>query len=188
MAFTPILFFIRKYIKGRILILLIFISNYIPQDIIPTYALFWFLFGSQYLDKLSKLKTSKKIYITFAVLCIIELFYPCNLWKYIQIPVILLGVISAWNIYDEIIPQKFVLEQNKILQTICSFTFFIYLFHEPTINIVRKIIILLVGKTSFGFALTYLLSPWIFSFIFIGIGYLFKKHLPRTYEICTGGR
>lgn len=186
-AITPILFFIRKYIEGWVLILLVFISNYIPQDIIPTYALFWFLFGSQYLDKLSKLNASK-IYITFFILCIIELFYPANLWKYIQIPVILLGVISIWKIYDKIVPQKFVLKQNKILETICSFTFFIYLFHEPTINIVRKIIVLLVGKTSFGFALTYLLSPWIFLFIFIGIGYQFKKYMPRIYEICTGGR
>lgn len=62
------------------------------------------------------------------------------------------------------------------------------LFHEPTLNIIRKLLIIILGHSSIGFAVNYLISPWIFTLLFIIIGFYFKKKLPKLYSICVGGR
>ena len=64
----------------------------------------------------------------------------------------------------------------------CGFTFFIYLFHEPTLNIIRKILIIPFHHSSFGFAFSYLASPWIFAVIWIIIGIGFKRIMPHIYR------
>ena len=69
-----------------------------------------------------------------------------------------------------------------------SFTFFIYLFHEPTLNIVRKLLIFPLGTSSLGFAINYLISPWVFAMLFIGLGWLLRKYMPKVYGVCVGGR
>ena len=71
---------------------------------------------------------------------------------------------------------------------ISGFTFFVYLYHEPTINIVRKLLAIPFGQTSFSFAFSYLISPWIFIAIAIMTGYVLKKHFPTFYSIIVGGR
>lgn len=48
-------------------------------------------------------------------------------------------------------------------------------FHEPTLNIIRKLLIIILGHSSIGFAVNYLISPWIFTLLFIIIGFYFKK-------------
>lgn len=100
----------------------------------------------------------------------------------------MLGVTSIWTIYDKICPQAFNLQHNPILMNSCGYTFFIYLFHEPTLNIVRKILVMPFNHNSFGFALSYLASPWIFAMIWIIVGMAFRKAMPPVYNICTGGR
>lgn len=124
----------------------------------------------------------------FLLLCIVQMSYFSDCWKYLNIPIIILGMVSVWIVYDKICPNTFDIRNHKILMTVCSFTFFIYLFHEPTLNIVRKIIIIPFHHSSFGFAVSYLLNPWIFAFICIIVGMAFKKVLPRVYNICVGGR
>lgn len=107
---------------------------------------------------------------------------------YFQIPIIALGVISIWNIYNRLVTNSFILKKHKWLYIACQFTFFIYLFHEPTLNIIRKLLIIILGHSSIGFAVNYLISPWIFTLLFIIIGFYFKKNLPKLYSICVGGR
>ena len=51
-----------------------------------------------------------------------------------------------------------------------------------------KLLIIILGHSSIGFAVNYLISPWIFTLLFIIIGFYFKKNLPKLYSICVGGR
>lgn len=129
-----------------------------------------------------------KFYIAFLLISVIELITPNPIWSYFQIPIIALGIISIWNLYNKLVTKSFILEKYKLLYIACQFTFFIYLFHEPTLNIVRKLLIIILGHSSMGFAVNYLVSPWIFALTFITIGFYFKKYLPGLYSICVGGR
>lgn len=109
-------------------------------------------------------------------------------WELVEIPIIILGLISVWGLYDMVLGKDFKLSEHRWLATACQFTFFIYLFHEPTLNIVRKLIVVILGKNEYGYLISYLISPWIFTICFVFIGLQFRKYLPKVYNICTGGR
>jgi len=125
----------------------------------------------------------------FLVISIIQLFFPDIIdWSLLRIPIILLGIIGAWGLYDVVFGKDFSLSQHLWFATACQFTFFIYLFHEPTLNIVRKLIVVVLGKNELGYLTSYLISPWIFTVCAVFAGLLFRKYLPRVYNVCTGGR
>ena len=109
-------------------------------------------------------------------------------WEFVKIPIIILGLISVWGLYDMVLGKDFKLSEHRWLATACQITFFIYLFHEPTLNIVRKLIVVILGKNEYGYLISYLISPWIFTICFVFIGLQFRKYLPKVYNICTGGR
>lgn len=149
--------------------------------------MFWFMAGDAWIERLSKLN-SWVWPIAYVCLSAIEMVYPTGIYVYFRIPFTFIGIIAIWGLYDRIAGERFSLKEHSTLTIACSYTFFIYLFHEPTLNIVRKLLVLPLGHSSFGFAVNYLLSPWIFALIFIGIGYVFRRYLPKTYSLCTGGR
>ncbi len=99
-----------------------------------------------------------------------------------------MGVLSIWGVYNAVARQGFVLKAHGWLATACSYTFFIYLFHVPTLNIVRKLIVAVTGKTSAGFLLSYLASPWLFALCAILVGMVLRKYAGKAYLFCTGGR
>jgi hypothetical protein len=90
--------------------------------------------------------------------------------------------------YGVIVPQSFFLSSHKWLAKVCGFTFFIYLFHEPTLNIVRKLIVFVLGKNETGYLVSYLISPWIFVLFAVIVGMALKKYVPKIYSIAVGGR
>lgn len=109
-------------------------------------------------------------------------------FRLVKIPIVLLGLISIWTWYDSLVPSSYDLCRHPLLSTVCRFTFFIYLYHEPTINIVRKLLVIPFGQTSFGFAFSYMVSPWLFALCFIYIGVLLEKYANVPYKILVGGR
>lgn len=91
-------------------------------------------------------------------------------------------------LYDRIVRKDFRLKDASLLNMACGFTFFIYLYHEPTLNVVRKILVIPLGHSPVSFALSYLLSPWIYAAIAIVVGKCFKALLPKVYGVMMGGR
>jgi surface polysaccharide O-acyltransferase-like enzyme len=190
---SPILYLLYKYLRWY-WIAGIFVLNYFSISHFPVYALFWFgLGGALVSTNISdrNIKPYKTIFliILFVALCLLQLFYSqLIIWDYIQMPIILLGVSVMWILYNVVVPPIFKLQNHLWLAKSCSFTFFIYLFHEPTLNIVRKLIVFFLGKNETGYLVSYLVSPWIFAAIAIIIGLYFKKYMPKFYEIIVGGR
>ena len=84
--------------------------------------------------------------------------------------------------------MNFNLSQDQWLATACQSTFFIYLFHEPTLNIVRKLIVVIIGKNAIGYLVSYLLSPWIFIIVSIPVAAFLKRHFVSIYKVCVGYR
>lgn len=186
---APLLYLIRKYeSKGYITCAsLLILSFFLSTSVIS--SLLWFTLGSYFLNKISCNKSLwiplLFLYISFSI---IELVQPSNFLKGINLPLKAIGIIAIWNLYDYFISDSFDLQKHRILATICSYTFFIYLFHEPTLNIVRKLIALPFHHSSFGYAVSYLASPWMFAMVWIIVGMAFKRAFPKVYGICVGGR
>ncbi len=166
--------------------------TYLQIPHVPFYALFWFGLGGQMVNVKSLFGWGRSVIVTtvlFLAVSGIQMFIADMIdWEVVKIPVILLGIYSAWGLYDMVVGENFVLSEHRWLVTACQFTFFIYLFHEPTLNIVRKLIVVVIGKNEYGYLISYLISPWIFTICFVFIGLQFRKYLPKVYHICTGGR
>lgn len=186
-ALSPLLYMINQWMGKATVCGLFFVLSYFSIPVLPIYGIFWFLLGACFLDKFSDIK-SFWLPIVFLLLCVLEMIFSLSIWEYLQIPIIILGILSFWILYDRLVPVTFELSRNKYWMTFCHFTFFIYLYHEPTLNVVRKLLIVPFHHSSFGFAFSYLVSPWIFAAIWIGVGFLFKKNFPRIYSVCMGGR
>jgi len=151
--FSPIWYFLYKYFKWYWLLLVLIFNIIYPIQTVPLLALLWFGIGG-YLKNFNLNHTSKFVAQTstlvFLALCFLQLSTNSFIWEHLTIPIIALGIVAIWYIYDYLVLSDFDLTKNKLLCTCCSFTFFIYLYHEPTLNIVRKLIVYLVGKNEIG--------------------------------------
>lgn len=184
---SPLLYGVKRILPiGFPSFLCLIVTSILPSISFFT-SVFWFVFGSECLTHLSKINI-RLIPFIFLFSCFTELLYPNEFWKYIKLPVICIGVITIWNIYDRIVAKDFELGQHRWLTITCSFTFFIYLYHEPIINVIRKLLVFALGNSPFGFAIAYLLSPWITISFMLLIGCLFKRCCPRIYAVLVGGR
>lgn len=124
----------------------------------------------------------------YVALSVLEACLEGDLWSYAQLPLKLVGIAAMWSVYDRFVRADFSLSAHRWLSMACGCTFFIYLFHIPTLNIVRKLLVVVFGHTSAGFALSYLLSPWLFVVCAMVVAQILRKYLPRFYAVVTGGR
>lgn len=184
---SPLLYMMSKWMGKTVVCGLFFVLSFFSIPILPVYGIFWFLLGGFFLDKFTNIQ-SHWIPLVFLLLSVFEMFFQGSIWDYLQIPIILLGILSFWTLYDKLVPATFELSKHKHWMIFCSFTFFIYLYHEPTLNVVRKLLVLPFPHSSFGFAFSYMVSPWLFAWIGVGVGIVFKRLFPRIYGICMGGR
>lgn len=186
-AISPLLFYIKKKIRKEWILIILFLFHFTKIDIFPYMACFWFMFGDAYLPKLNLLKCQWSLPL-FICLSVIEAVFIDNTPFFLSILNQIIGIACIWNIYDLIVSPTFQLAKHTFLEQLSGYTFFIYLYHEPTLNIVRKIIVVICGQTSFGFAVSYLISPWIFAICAVLIGFTLKRTLPKFYSIIVGGR
>lgn len=192
-ATSPLWHLCLKHLKWGF-VAVVFVLTYFDVPHVPFYSLFWFVLGGQLTKaKIEMGGVSGRIKVAifglFLIISIVQLLSPDMLeWNLLRIPIIMLGIIGIWGLYDAFVENKFCLSNHKWLGIACQFTFFIYLFHEPTLNIVRKLIVVVLGKNELGYLASYLISPWIFSVCAVFAGLLFRKYLPRVYNVCTGGR
>lgn len=189
-ALSPLLYLLKEKAGLKITLLLLFVLNYVGLPHNPTYGLFWFVFGAWFIPAMKNYPPRLTFIniLIFIGLCAIEMVFPSPLWQYLQIPIIVVGLSSMWMLYDAVVAKDFSLKSHSLLGVACGFTFFIYLYHEPTLNVVRKILVMPLGHSSASFALSYLLSPWIYAAIAIVIGKCFKALLPKIYALLMGGR
>lgn len=153
------------------------------------YGLIWFLVGHFYLDKMSAFK-GKWIPFCFILLSIYDALYPSEeSWAYfLRFVIYLLGCISIWVLYDNIIPQSFSLVDNQYLNIACGYTCFLYLYHDPELHLFVKGIPLLFGDSWCIYTLMFLITPIFYTILFILLGQRLKKHCQGIYSVLTGGR
>lgn len=184
---SPLLFYIKQRIRKEVIVIILFLLFFTKTNIFPCSACFWFMFGDAYLTQFNQLKIQWTVPL-FICTSIIEHLFIKQAPFFLSVPITIIGVACIWNIYDKIVSKTFKLDNHNILKILSGFTFFIYLYHEPALNIIRKIIVVICGQTSLGFAISYLISPWIFAICAVFIGFILKKTLPHFYSIIVGGR
>lgn len=97
------------------------------------------------------------------------------------------GLYLLWYVYD-LFSHKKIISHSGIWKYLCGYSFFIYCFHEPTFNIVKKLVTHIIGTDEFTLILFYFINPWIMIFLAVTVAKIFKRLLPEPYKILTGGR
>lgn len=97
-----------------------------------------------------------------------------------------LGIISMWIGYDLIYNAK----RNFLISLdITAFSFFIFLFHEPLLSVIKKCYIGIIGTGSiFKELFLYFTAPSIIIALCLYAGIVLKSIGPKTYSLITGGR
>ena len=99
----------------------------------------------------------------------------------------LLGGCSVWVAYDLFFKNREKLNNN--LGKLSSYTFFIYLYHEPLLNIVKQgLLYFAAGDKAFLRLIVYFISPAIAIMLCVLVAQLLQKYIPSIYKIITGGR
>lgn len=194
-AVSPVLYYGLKELKWW-LVAILFALSFTGFSFLN--SAFWFsLGGCVAMSMLVSREICDKLYLitggvtgcVFAFASALELLSPeLSLWGYLRMPIVLCGLAFLWVAYDFIAGHKFALASHPSIAAACGFTFFIYLFHEPTLNIIRKLFVAAVGRTSWGYMASYLLSPWLFAAFAIVAGLLLRRYAPRFYSVLVGGR
>lgn len=99
----------------------------------------------------------------------------------------LCGCVVVWKGYDWLASLK-LFPNSKPLTPYLGYSFFIYLFHEPTINIIKKLGLKVLGEHEWSMILLYSVNPLIMCAIAIIVAKILQKYLPLTYRLLTGGR
>lgn len=95
----------------------------------------------------------------------------------------------VWIIYDKIAQGRCLSEQG-LWRHICGYSFFIYCFHEPAFNIIKKLGVVVLGSSEPVLIMLYLINPLIMVALAIIIArtMLHIKPLVPVYKFLTGGR
>lgn len=99
---------------------------------------------------------------------------------------ILIGLLSVWSLYDIWYPNlKEMMFKRK---TLLDYSFFIYVFHEPLLTIVKKSMFLVMGKKELSYFIIYCISPFIIISSCLIAGHILKKYFNKFYNFSTGYR
>lgn len=188
---TPIIYLCIKYFKGYyiffVLVIWLFFSKSIYQGIHP--AVTFFSLGA-YIS-INKLNVEFKINpfllfiisILWSFLIFLHFLLKINNDLFLNLS-ILTGILVVWYSYD-----FFGLNSKLTNFSILSFSFFLYLFHEPVLSFVMKLIFKFLHRNlNVASFFAYLLTPLFTIFIVLQIGIQLKKRLSNVYEIYVGGR
>lgn len=123
------------------------------------------------------------VFLCYAVFYALGNDFP----HWIETIINLLGLYLMWSWYD-IVACGRCLAQQGVWKYICGYSFFIYCFHEPAFNIIKKLALVLFGTAESTIVFFYYLNPWIMVFSAILIARFLQKIAPQLYKILTGGR
>lgn len=192
---SPFLFVAIKRCKWLILIGVFLLTGWMPR-----FWLTYFVGGgiiAMYYDLENTLKMSNRligfVLVSFLLWNIVKVFlgkvqimneYVAN---YIAHITVLVGVMAIWGIYDKIIANTSQCP-NHYWSKLSGYGFFIYLFHEPTFNIIKKMTLIFTGVNEYSLIWWYLVNPLLMCLFAILSAKLFSSLFPRIYSVFVGGR
>lgn len=196
---SPLVYWLLKSLNHFIVLLFLILwfvnFNYVVFD---NRSILFFTFGAYFsvngLDPHNFKVKNQHIYLTLfwvaLVFCKTFLshigYEKSNVILILQRSSIILGILAIWYSYDKLFKHKDVSDTK--IYSLFQYTFFIYAFHEPMINIIKKIFYFFLGTNEFNSFIIYLLAPIITLFLAIMVAYYLKNISPGFYKIITGKR
>ena len=95
------------------------------------------------------------------------------------------GLFIFWWIYD--LFQELI-ENNKWIMANSIYSFGIFLFHEPFLTILKKIMIRLLGSNEFGLLFIYISTPLLALLFGLYFSKFLEKYFVSAYLVFTGSR
>lgn len=193
MAVSPVLWWISKKSWIAAVVLSVFANNWMPW-------LFWFwlgiIIGTQ---KWDVERMPKSIWIMVLTGCIyfgsaiisgmgLNEQMP-KVYGIVGLMIQLSSIFFVWSIYD-IIAHGRCLSKHGLWKYVCGYSFFIYCFHEPAFNIIKKLGVAIFGSSESALIILYLVNP----LIMVGCAIAVAKTMQRVkafvpvYKVLTGGR
>ena len=128
------------------------------------------------------------LYLTYSVLCALGLTSTglVIIDRYISQVTAIVFMYAIWGGYDLFIQRGYV--PSECLSTAMGYTFFIFLFHEPTFNIIKKIGLKILGVGDVQLIVLYLINPLIMVGVAVCVGYILQRTMLKVYSILVGGR
>lgn len=188
MIFSPLIWVINRWIKDNAIfpLVLIVLFAICTNSQVTAFSFFylggWIAMSGKQIDV--RCQNTGMAASVFVIYILMSVFYgmgylPDNIARYIPI----IGIPALWMAYDLIrIP-----ENTTLTKLLTGYTFFVYLIHEPLLNIFKKIP-LLVDRGEVMLTVCYLTIPMVFFVIASWFGKWLKGRIPYLYSVYTGGR
>jgi hypothetical protein len=196
---SPIIYWLIKYLKFfPVLILLITWLFNFDLRVISNESLFFFVTGAYFsIDKKNFLlkdfsanhRILTGIWITLVLCKTILVFNGVEnsvLLNIVHKTTILTGIPAVWSLYDFFMKNKSVSDYK--LFSLTTFTFFLYVFHEPVLTIFKKGLFYFIGKSELASISIYFIAALFTISVSFFVGYYFKRIAPGVYGLETGGR
>lgn len=184
LALTPLLWWITQ--KSWIVAV---IAAFVTVYVYPSSWLIYYWLGLIIATQKWNIENYPKP-ISLLVACIIPfigyaVYIALGYW--LDIPVNLMGLYITWTIYDYIAKGRCFADKG-LWRYICGYSFFIYCFHEPAFNIIKKLALVICGTSERVLIFFYFINPWIMVAMAVITARLLQRSMPRAYKILTGGR
>lgn len=186
---SPCLYYGLKKMKAWLITCLFFLWILGIQYAVTIESIFFFTtgayLGSYQVHFVEYKKQSKWSFLFLIIWLTISLFnvHHRDLY-YSHCLGILTGICCIWFLYD-LFYDKF---KKYISSWLLSYSFFIYLIHEPLLTIIKNILLAILGKSSNSILIIYIIAPIITITLCIGGGKWLKNKYNKIYLILTGGR
>jgi len=198
---SPFIYVFIKYLKFYFILILIFLWFPLTSFdffIFSNESILFFSLGAYLSTKqnifLKKRKGYTYFFTTFIWLLILIIKSTVNMKLGINNEIsdvlqkisIIIGGISVWALYDIYINKE---TPNSFLLSISSYSFFIYLIHEPLLlSTLKKLSNTIIRKSEFFLPFFYFLNPIITVVSCIIIAKILQRYTPKLYNFITGGR
>ncbi|RZJ49731.1 MAG: hypothetical protein EOO44_17750 [Flavobacterium sp.] len=194
MFLSPVLYYLIKFSKYALAIITMilwcidFQMPYLSMDSINFFTLGATV--AMLRPSVINLTFSRKYWVMGIVWIAILLFITINIdqkqFDLLRKISVLVGLVTVWTIYDVFLINKD-LAQSRFY-SLFSYSFFVYVFHEPILIIIKKGMIYMLPKTELSVLLTYLLSPVIIISLSLIVGGILNRWFNKFYNVLTGGR
>lgn len=191
---TPILYYLLKYIPWTTVVFLFLISTTMPSVTNILFA--WASFTTGACLAVTRISLSSSDYNYSGYICACGLLFlfldsvciglGVDIPYVFHLAAVISGVVGVWFLYDFVVKRPVI--KGKLLNEVTRYTFFIYLFHEPALNVLKKLPPFLFGQSQWIYLSCYFIVPWLMLVSAMWVGKQLKRFTPRLYNLLTGGR
>lgn len=194
-AMSPLIFYVIKHTKWYSLILTILLTGWATRLWLSEFVLGGIL-AVYYSNQIELFRNRYKsipiisfvVYIIWGILSVMGIFdfSSLSLSNYALQIIVFFPLLAIWGGYDLFVKSTYI--PSRYMKMMVGYTFFIFLFHEPFFNIIKKVGLIILGVGEWQLVLLYLINPLILLLVMIPAGILIKRILPGFYKVLVGGR